>query len=75
MHGGHCSLRVNLELLRVDRTTQTRVVLPRVLSIRVALRVVDVLCREIAPQSLGRNFEFLGHISVSKEAAADKLGA
>jgi len=40
----HARARVDLELLRVDRTTQARVVLAGVFPIAVTLGVVNVLC-------------------------------
>lgn len=68
-------LGINLQLLRVDRPTQTRVILPGVLAVRVPLGIVDVLGREVAAQSLGRDLELLRHISVSEEAADNQLQA
>ena len=57
-------MRINLQLSRINRPSQIWVVLARVLAIAVALGVVDVLRGEVHAETLGRDFEFVGSVSV-----------
>ena len=48
-------------------------ILPGIFSVRISLGVVDVLSRQIAAKTFGRDFKFLGNVSMSQEATACQL--
>jgi hypothetical protein len=62
----HSRLRINLELAIIDRTSKTRVECLRIIG--VSLRVVNVLGREVAAETLLCDLKFLGGVAVREEA-------
>jgi len=75
----HAGSGIYIELPRVDGPSQSLVVLPRVLPIRVPQRVVDVLFGSVDAQPLCRYLELASGVSKAEEGQdpyedADRLG-
>lgn len=68
----HARLGVDLELTRVDRGAQAGVVLARVLTLAVALGVVNVLGREVGTKTLLGDLELAGGVTVGWQVSRNR---
>ena len=64
----HARAGVNLELAGINRSAKSRVVLPSVLAISIALGVVEVLLGKIDTKTFAGNFELCSCVAMGKEA-------
>lgn len=69
----HARIRIDQELLLLDRSSETRVVLSCVLIVGIVLWVINVLLRAVDSQSLLGDLEFSGGITKGQEAQNPNL--
>lgn len=60
----HPSPRINLEFLGINRSSQSTIKSPGILSFGVAFGVIDMLSRQVTSESFGSDFEFGGSVSM-----------
>ena len=60
----HSSPWINLKFLRINRSSQSTVKSPGILSLGVSLGVINVFSGQVTAESFGGDFKFGGRVSM-----------